>query len=111
MIFNGFPSGIGPFCTQNGSFSRAGTLRKLLFGVAQAHMKAKDTSEAIETLDKTIGLAQAAGDMQDVHVTKGDLEVFSTVLKSLVKKVTVSFLHDDVLKFNILHSYIIRFGF
>eukprot|EP00438_Fugacium_kawagutii_P012204 Skav207862 [mRNA] locus=scaffold1988:97176:105141:+ [translate_table: standard] len=41
---------------------------KLLFGVAQAHMKAKDwrdTNEAIETLDKTIGLAQAAGDMQD----------------------------------------------
>lgn len=68
-------------------------LRKLLFGVAQAHMKAKDwtnrrriadgkpphsspyhrrcptlqdTNEAIETLDKTIGLAQAAGDMQDI---------------------------------------------
>lgn len=40
--------------------------RKLLFGVAQAHMKAKDTNEAIETLDKTIGLAQAAGDMQDI---------------------------------------------
>lgn len=38
---------------------------KLLFGVAQAHMKAKDTNEAIETLDKTIGLAQAAGDMQE----------------------------------------------
>lgn len=74
MIFNGFPSGIGPFCARNGSLSGAGTLRKLLFGVAQAHMKAKDTSEAIETLDKTIGLAQAAGDMQDVHVTKGDLE-------------------------------------
>lgn len=38
---------------------------KLLFGVAQAHMKAKDINEAVETLDKTIGLAQAAGDMQE----------------------------------------------
>ncbi|CAJ1456020.1 unnamed protein product [Effrenium voratum] len=38
---------------------------KLLFGVAQAHMKAKDTNEAIETLDKTINLAQAAGDQQE----------------------------------------------
>ena len=26
----------------------------------------QDTNEAIETLDKTIGLAQAAGDMQDI---------------------------------------------
>ena len=27
----------------------------------------KDTNEAIETLDKTIGLAQAAGDMQETQ--------------------------------------------
>eukprot|EP00440_Ansanella_granifera_P022091 gb/GFBE01023993.1/.p1 GENE.gb/GFBE01023993.1/~~gb/GFBE01023993.1/.p1 ORF type:complete len:818 (+),score=261.25 gb/GFBE01023993.1/:1-2454(+) len=38
---------------------------KLLFGVAQAHMKSKATDEAIETLDKSINLAQAAGDSQE----------------------------------------------
>eukprot|EP00439_Symbiodinium_sp_Y106_P067608 s54_g11.t1 len=48
---------------------------KLLFGVAQAHMKAKDINEAVETLDKTIGLAQAAGDMQEILNPKAALRV------------------------------------
>eukprot|EP00930_Biecheleria_cincta_P083550 TRINITY_DN73105_c0_g1_i1.p1 TRINITY_DN73105_c0_g1~~TRINITY_DN73105_c0_g1_i1.p1 ORF type:complete len:818 (+),score=220.59 TRINITY_DN73105_c0_g1_i1:96-2549(+) len=40
---------------------------KLLFGVAQAHMRGKATDEAIDTLDKTIALAHAAGDMQETQ--------------------------------------------
>lgn len=40
---------------------------KLLFGVAQAHMRSKATDDAIDTLDKTIALAQAAGDSQEAQ--------------------------------------------
>ena len=85
--FERFSCRIGPFRARNGSFSGARLLRKLLFGVAQAHMKAKDTSEAIETLDKTIGLAQAAGDMQDAITRgqfRGELKAFCMILIRLL---------------------------
>lgn len=40
---------------------------KLLFGVAQAHMKGKALDEAVDTLDKSIALSKAAGDLQETQ--------------------------------------------
>lgn len=40
---------------------------RLVSGVAAAHMKGKATAQSLETLDKSIALAEAAGDIQEMQ--------------------------------------------